>query len=178
LFLEFPGGKAPVAVQVKTRASAATAWQLVHQAERNRDVPVPLIAGEITAGASEVMADHRIAVIDGLGNARIELPGLLIHMEGRRPHGQARPARLADKAGVIAQALLLHPGHGWQVQEPAQEAGAPVVQLVEYGIDLGVCANDPHLHVADLPGRGVPRQRQHDDGIGRFAKGPGAAEFH
>jgi hypothetical protein len=122
--LEFPGSQARVALQVKTRASAATAWQLVHQAERNRDVPLLLIAGETTAGAREIMADHGIAVVDGLGNAHIELPGLLIHMEGRRPHRQARPARLAGKAGVVAQALLLHRGHGWQVQELAQEAGA------------------------------------------------------
>lgn len=122
--LEFPGSHAPVALQVKTRASAATAWQLVHQAEHHRDVPLLLIAGETTAEAREILADHGIAVIDGLGNAHIELPGLLIHMEGRRPHRQARPTRLAGKAGVIAQALLLHPGHGWQVQELAQEAGS------------------------------------------------------
>jgi hypothetical protein len=122
--LEFTGGHARVAVEVKTRASAATAWQLVHQAERNRDVPLLLIAGETTAGAREILADHGIAVVDGLGNAHIELPGLLIHTEGRRPHRQARPARLVGRAGVIAQALLLHPGRGWQVQELAHEAGA------------------------------------------------------
>jgi hypothetical protein len=122
--LEFPGGQARVAVEVKTRASAATAWQLVHQAEANRDVSLLLIAGETTAGAREILADHGIGVVDGLGNAHIELPGLLIHTEGRRPRRQARPTRLAGRAGVIAQALLLHPGQAWQVQELAHEAGA------------------------------------------------------
>ena len=69
------------------------------------------------------MAEHGVAVIDGQGNAHIELPGLLVHMEGRGRGRQARPARLAGKAGVIAQALLLHPGRAWQVQELAQETG-------------------------------------------------------
>jgi hypothetical protein len=121
--LEFAGSRARVAVQVKTRASAATAWQLVHEAERHKGKPLLLIAGETTADAREIMAEHGIAVIDGLGNAHIELPGLLVHLEGRRPNRQARPTRLSGKAGVIAQALLLHPEHGWQVQELAQEAG-------------------------------------------------------
>jgi hypothetical protein len=121
--LEFSGSRVRVAVQVKTRANAATAWQLVHQAERDRGVPLLLIAGETTAEARKIMAKHDVAVIDGLGNAHIELPGLLVHMEGRAPQRQARPARLAGKAGVIAQALLLHPGRDWQVQELAQQTG-------------------------------------------------------
>jgi hypothetical protein len=121
--LEFSGSRVRVAVQVKTRANAATAWQLVHQAERDRGMPLLLIAEETTAEARKIMAEHDVAVIDGLGNAHIELPGLLVHMEGRAPQRQARPARLAGKAGVIAQALLLHPGRDWQVQELAQETG-------------------------------------------------------
>jgi hypothetical protein len=124
--LEFAGTQARVDIQVKTRASAATAWQLVHQAELHRDTPLLLIAGETTVEAREIMAKHGVAVIDGLGNAHIELPGLLVHMEGRSPRRQARPARLAGKAGVIAQALLLHPERGWQVQELAREAGLSV----------------------------------------------------
>lgn len=124
--LEFSGSRVRVAVQVKTRANAATAWQLVHQAERDQGMPLLLIAGETTAEARKIMAEHDVAVIDGLGNAHIELPGLLVHMEGRAPQRQARPARLAGKAGVIAQALLLHPGRDWQVQELAQQAGLSV----------------------------------------------------
>jgi AraC-like DNA-binding protein len=124
--LEFSGSRIRVAVQVKTRANAATAWQLVHQAERDRGMPLLLIAGETTAEARKIMAEHNVAVIDRLGNAHIELPGLLVHMEGRAPRRQARPARLAGKAGVIAQALLLYPGRDWQVQELAQQAGLSV----------------------------------------------------
>lgn len=124
--LEFAGSRAKVVVQVKTRANAATAWQLVHQAERHKDKPLLLIAGETTADAREIMTEHGVAVIDGLGNAHIELPGLLVHLEGRHSRRQVRPARLSGKAGVIVQALLLHPERSWQVQELAQEAGLSI----------------------------------------------------
>jgi hypothetical protein len=121
--LEFAGGRVQVALQVKTRASTATAWQLVHQARHRPDLPLLLVAGETTAEAREIMAEHGVSVIDSLGNAHIEVPGLLVHMEGRDPRRQARPARLSGKAGVIAQALLLDPGRGWQVKDLAQETG-------------------------------------------------------
>ena len=121
--LEFAGGRVQVAVQVKARASTATAWQLVHQARHRPDLPLLLIAGETTADAREIMAEHGVALVDSLGNAHIELPGLLVHMEGRHPRRQARPARLSGKAGVIAQALLLDPGRDWRVQELALETG-------------------------------------------------------
>lgn len=123
VILKFAGSRARVAVEVKTRASAATAWQLVHQAGRHKGKPLLLIARETTADAREIMAEHGVAVIDGLGNAHIELPGLLVHLEGRRPGRQARPTRLSGKAGTIVQALLLQPEHGWQVQELARVAG-------------------------------------------------------
>ena len=36
-------------------------------------------------------------------------------------------------------------------------AAQPIMQLVEYGIHLSVCADDPHLHIAYLPGDCIPR---------------------
>lgn len=60
-------------------------------------------------------------LLDGLGNAHIELPGLLVHVEGGQPAEYARPVRLSGKAGVVAQALLLHGGRRWQVQDLAGE---------------------------------------------------------
>jgi hypothetical protein len=116
----FAGGGARIAVEFKKRANAATAWQLVHEAYK--DAPLLLIADETTAEARGILEDHGIAIIDGLGNAHIELPGLLFHLEGRRPRQQARPARLTGKAGVVAQALLLAPQRDWQVQDLAIEA--------------------------------------------------------
>ncbi len=121
--LGFAGGQARVAVEIKNRANAATAWQLVHEADARPDTPLLLIADETTAEARAILEEHGIAVVDGLGNAHIELPGLLFHLEGRRRPQQARPTRLTGKAGLVAQVLLLHPDRAWQVQDLAKEAG-------------------------------------------------------
>lgn len=124
--LYFADRRTPVAVEFKQRANAATAWQLVHFAEAHPDTPLLLIAGHTTADARAILEDHGVAVIDGFGNAHIELPGLLLHLERRRRHerppGTPPPTRLRGKAGVVAQALLLGPDRIWQVQDLANEA--------------------------------------------------------
>ncbi len=123
--LRFAGGAEPVVVKVKQRANAATAWQLVHQA--HQDGHLLLVAGATTAEAREILRHHGVAVVDGLGNAHVELPGLLLHLEAQRgrrgnaPRSQAS-ARLSGKGGVAAQALLLQPDRAWQVQGLAEEA--------------------------------------------------------
>lgn len=122
-FLDSAGGRVRVAVEIKQRANAATAWQLVHTAEARAGTPLLLIANETTAEARAILGEHGIAVVDGLGNAHIELPGLLFHLEGHRRPQQSRPTRLSGKAGLIAQALLLDPDRGRQVQDLAKEAG-------------------------------------------------------
>ncbi|HET9895420.1 MAG TPA: hypothetical protein VFQ44_10845 [Streptosporangiaceae bacterium] len=119
--LQFAGAQERVAFQIMSRANAATAWQLVHQVAGRLDRPVVLVAGESTADARRILREHGIGFLDGLGNAHIELPGLLVHVEGRQPAAYARPVRLSGKAGVVAQALLLHEGQRWQVQDLAEE---------------------------------------------------------
>lgn len=122
--LHFAGRDAPVGVEVKRRANAATAWQLVQQAKARPNLALLLIAEETTAEAREILERRGIGVVDGFGNAHIEIPGLLFHLEGRgRPRrAGAAPARLQGKAGVIAQAVLLTPDRDWRVQELAHEA--------------------------------------------------------
>ena len=124
--LHFTGRQAVVAVEFKQRANAATALQLAHNASAHPDTPTLLIAGETTTEARAILEDHGIGVIDGLGNAHIEMPGLLFHIEGHRPPGRragtTSPTRLRGKAGLVAQALLLRPDRTWQVQELADEA--------------------------------------------------------
>lgn len=122
-FLGFAGGRVRVAVEIKQRANVATAWQLVHEADARPGTPLLLIADETTAEARAILGEYGIAVVDGLGNAHIELPGLLFHLEGRGRPQQSRPTRLTGKAGLVAQALLLHSDRGWQVQDLAGEAG-------------------------------------------------------
>ena len=122
IVLRFAGAEVQIMVQVKSRANAATAWQLVHEADASGDSPMLLIADETTADAREILEQHGIAVADGLGNAHIELPGLLVHMQGPPLSSRvARPTQLAGKAGVAAQALLLHPERG--VASPGTSRG-------------------------------------------------------
>ncbi|HUU61721.1 MAG TPA: hypothetical protein VMX37_04995, partial [Acidimicrobiia bacterium] len=100
------------------------------------------------------LEDHGIAVIDGLGNAHIELSGLLFHLEGRRPRQHARPARLTGKAGVIAQALLLGPQRDWRVQDLAREAGVAI------GLAHRVLARLEAAAVVAIQGTGRNRVRR------------------
>jgi hypothetical protein len=129
--LRFGRAAEAVAVEVKRQANAATAWQLVQRARAAPDANLLLVAGATTAEAREILERHGVAVVDGLGNAHVELPGLLLHTEGRRGRRSDAPrpqihARLAGKGGVAAQALLLEPTREWKVQDLAAEAGVSV----------------------------------------------------
>lgn len=116
----------PVALAVKKQANAATAWQLVRQADAAPAANLLVVAGATTAEARDILERHGVAVVDGLGNAHVELPGLVLHTEGRRRRGVGRAARvqarLAGKAGIAAQALLLDPERTWKVQDLAGDA--------------------------------------------------------
>lgn len=119
------GSRVPVAVEFKRHANVATAWQLVQLAKARPDTKLLLIAGHTTAKARDVLEENGIAVVDGVGNAHIELPGLLFHLEARQPprvDAAAPAARLRGKAAIVAQALLLHPEREWQVTDLAADA--------------------------------------------------------
>jgi hypothetical protein len=127
--VRFSDRSTPVILEVKRHANAATARQLIDYAgHHDRDAAeYILVAGDSTTEARALLAEHGIGLIDGLGNAHVELPGLLVHMEQRR-RTTARPTRpnlprLTGKAGVVAQALLLQPERAWKVADVAGMAG-------------------------------------------------------
>lgn len=156
--LRFAGRRAPIAVEFKRRANAATARQLVDQADTLADTPLLMVAGETTAEARAILEAHGIGVIDGLGNAHLELPGLLFHLEGNRPRrratGPITPIRLRGKAGIAAQALLLQPDRNWKVQDLAKEAG------VATGLAHRVLARLEEEGVVAAEGSGPQRVRR------------------
>ncbi|MBI4728734.1 MAG: hypothetical protein HY775_04435 [Acidobacteria bacterium] len=122
--LHFAGRRARIAVEFKRRANAATAWQLVAYAATRPRTRLVLIADQTTTEAREILSGHGIGVIDGLGNAHVELPGLMLHREGRRrARADHPPTRLRGKAGVAAQALILRRERAWKVNDLAGEAG-------------------------------------------------------
>lgn len=159
--VHYGGTSTPVAAEFKQHANAATAWQLVQQAQARPQGPLLLIAGKTTAEARRILEDHGIAVIDGLGNAHLELPGLLLHLEGKgrattAPAGDHR-ARLAGKAGLAAQALLLDPGRVWRVQDLAEAA------KVSVGLAHRVLARLETEAVVTSEGAGPQRRRRLTD---------------
>jgi hypothetical protein len=130
----------------------------VKQANAHPQRPLLLIAGETTAEARQILEENGIAAVDGLGNAHVELPGLLVHLEGRgqtqmRGLGNRR-TRLAGKSGVLAQALLLRPDHDWRVQELARDCGVSV------GLAHQVLARLEEEAVVTARGAGPRRTRQ------------------
>lgn len=117
------GTQTPIAVEVKARVNAANVHQIIHHA-RGTSMPVVVIAREMTKGARETLAAAGIGTIDGLGNIRLELPGLLVRVDGtaRRQPTKTR-ASLSGKTSLIAQAMLLDTERTWQVGELAEHAG-------------------------------------------------------
>lgn len=156
--VSYRDARTPVVVEFKQRVNAATAWQVVRQTQAQPEWPLLLVAGSTTAEARGILEDHGVSIIDGLGNAHLELPGLLLHLEGK---GRAeavrtgdRRIRLAGKAGVTAQALLLDRERAWRVDELAQAA------KVSVGLAHRVLARLEKEAVVASEGAGPQRRRR------------------
>ena len=122
------GHRLPLACTLKTSANAAAAWQAVRMAHELKNARALLVADQTTAEAREILRREAVAYADAQGFAHIELLGLFVHTQGsgaRRPRQTADGigvARLAGKAGVIAQALLRDPKRDWGVHVLAETA--------------------------------------------------------
>jgi len=100
-----------------------------------RSEPLLVVARTTTAVAREILESHGIGYVDATGNAAIDLPGLHVRTgslvrsgsftasaEIAPPRSSASP-RLAGKAGLIAQALILEPQRAWTLNAMAERAG-------------------------------------------------------
>jgi len=118
-----------VEVKAQRVTNAAAARQLADYA---RQIPgetrLLLIAQSTTEEARQLLEDAGVAVIDGLGNMRVELPGMFLWAEGRTPEAEVGrvpgqpPVKLTGRAGVAAQALLREPQRQWKVNDLAEAA--------------------------------------------------------
>jgi hypothetical protein len=74
---------------------------------------------------AELCRENHVSYLDGVGNCRIEAPGLFVHISGR-PNRSASVKAVIDpfsrKSSRIVRTLLKHPLRGWQVQQLAREA--------------------------------------------------------
>ena len=112
-----------VAVEFKTRVSSAGAHLIIHQA-RQVNMPLVVVAAEMTGKARELLSDAGIGLVDGIGNVRLELPGLVMRIAGTaRVHRPAVPARLSGKSCLVAQAMLLATERAWHVSDLSERIG-------------------------------------------------------
>ena len=101
-----------------------------------RSEPLLVVAKTTTSVAREILESHGIGYVDATGNAAIDLPGLHVRTGSLMRSGSftasaeivAGPRRsslprLAGKAGLIAQALILEPGRAWSLDAMAERAG-------------------------------------------------------
>ena len=118
--VQYGGVETPVAIECKARVSSAAAHQIVHQAQQLQ-MPLVVIAEEMTGTAREILDEAGIGSIDGLGNVHLALPGLIMKITGtkRRPRPAAGGGRLSGKSGVVAEAMLLGVEESWSVAELA-----------------------------------------------------------
>lgn len=130
--LRVDGRTFELVVDYKKRVGAAEAWGMVRTVEQYAKRPAKaalVVADRTTADARRILVDHGIGYVDGLGNAHLEYPGAYVHIETPRNDREPRATgelRLAGKAGVAAQALLLEPNREWRVTDLAERAGISV----------------------------------------------------
>ena len=121
--VRYAGTETPVAVECKARVSSAGAHHIVYQAQR-LEMPLVVVAAEITGKARDILSRAGIGSVDGLGNIRLELPGLLLRVAGTgRVERSPTPTRLSGKSGLVAQAMLLDLRRSWHVSELSEHSG-------------------------------------------------------
>jgi ribosomal protein S25 len=157
------GTTTPLMLEVKRRLNAATARMVIEQADgQSEDLPVLVVAAESTVEAREILRRAGIGVVDGAGNAHVELPGVLVHIEGRTGDAKRRamPVRLSGKAGAVAQALLVDRERAWKVTDLAERTQ----------VSVGLA----HRVLKRLEGEGVVRAEGTGPGRTRYVDNPAA----
>ena len=152
----------PFVVEAKRRVDAGAAHAVVaHAREMPKGRGLLLVAGRTTVGAREILDAHGIAFVDGEGNASVRVPGLLVRTGSFgadavivRPAKAQAMARLAGKAGLIAQALLLERERPWQLVDLATHAG------VSGGLTHRVLVRLEQAGIVAVSGRGPGKVRR------------------
>ena len=144
----------PVAIEVRALLTSAAAHLIAHQAP-GRMMPVVVVAGESTARAREILTEAGVGLVDGLGNVRLELPGLLVRITSNRPARRATvPVRLSGKSGLVAQAMMCDVDRYWQVGDLKERCG------VSAGLVHKVLLRLEHEGVVDVQGAGPAKTRR------------------
>lgn len=130
--ISIEGRSRPIVLETKRRVDAANAHAIVALARRTpKGRDFILVAEHTSEGARQILEANEVAYLDGLGNASIRLPGVFVRTGSFGAAAviverQPVKARLAGKAGLIVQALLLDRDRSWRVADVATEAGVSV----------------------------------------------------
>jgi len=121
-----------VRVRFRQRVRTPEAWSVIRGEEELADTlssPRPsllLVAEDSTEEARRVLGAHGIGIVDARGHVQIRFPGLVVHVERRGGDGKRAGGvsgrRVAGRAAVAVQALLLEPDREWTVAELARAA--------------------------------------------------------
>lgn len=136
-----------IVVEAKRRVDTATAHAVLALARRTpAERDFILIAEWTSQGAREILEANGVAYVDGLGNASIHLPGVFVRtgsLSVAANIADQRPirVRLAGKAGLVAQALLLDRDREWRVGDVSERCD----------VSLGLA----HRVLARLEGAGI-----------------------
>lgn len=132
--LRFPDAGLVLRVEQKAHVDPVIAHSIE---DRNvgRAEPLLVVARTTTSVAREILESSSISYVDAAGNAAIDLPGLHVRTGSLTRSGsftadaviapaknQGASPRLAGKAGLIAQALILEPERAWTLDSMAQRA--------------------------------------------------------
>ena len=133
--LRFPDAGLVLRVEQKAHVDAVVAHS-IEAGRASRSEPLVVVARTTTSVAREILESHGIGYVDAAGNAAIDLPGLhvrtgsLVRSGSFTASAEIAPAprhptspRLAGKAGLIAQALILEPKRAWTLDAMADRAG-------------------------------------------------------
>jgi hypothetical protein len=119
-----------VRVEFRQRVRTPEAWSVIRGEDQLAETSLPpllLVAEDSTADARRLLEAHGIGIVDARGRAQIRFPGLVVHIERRGGNGERDTGvperRIAGRAAVAAQALLLEPEREWTVAELARAAG-------------------------------------------------------
>jgi hypothetical protein len=127
----FQAGKFVFVVEAKASNRLASIRQACEQARRyaSQKGPnaIPLVAVPFMGPSGRRACEEaQVGFVDAAGNAHIEVPGLLVHIEGR-PNASSvlgRPSTIfAPRSSRVSRLLLLDPNRWWQQKDIVLEAG-------------------------------------------------------
>ncbi len=94
-----------------------------------------VVSEKVTAAVASVLREHGISYLDAAGNAHIERPPLLVHVEGKRPVQAEDPVRAFAGEGLkTVFVLLLDPGLASESYRSLAELSGVSHGVVQYTV--------------------------------------------